>query len=147
MESLYNTIYFYKNYCEKNNLTSKTRTLIIFSPFCSVKMSVLSRFWIHLSVFPNRFYIKINLIVQAFQLYNCLLTEIIMKRIIWHQRLIIFSPFCSVKKFDKIYLEILKDEFKILTERLFQGTKWRENYQCSHLWCQIILLIINSGER
>jgi hypothetical protein len=71
---------------EKNNLTSKTRTLIIFSPFCSVKKSVLSRFWIHISVFPNKLYIKIKLIVQAFQIYNYLLTEIIMKRIIWHQR-------------------------------------------------------------
>jgi hypothetical protein len=27
---------------------------------------------------------------------------------------------------------------------LFRGTKWRENYQCSRLWCQIILLIIQS---
>jgi hypothetical protein len=44
------------NHYEKNNLTSKTRTLIIFSPFCSVKKSVLSRFGIHLSVFPNKLY-------------------------------------------------------------------------------------------
>jgi hypothetical protein len=58
-------------------LTSKTRTLIIFSPFCSVKKSALSRFWIHLSVFPDNLYIKIKLIVQAFQIYNYLLTEII----------------------------------------------------------------------
>jgi hypothetical protein len=53
---------------------------------CSVKKSVLSRFWIHLSVFPNKLHIKIKLIVQAFQIYNHLLTEIIIKRIIWHQR-------------------------------------------------------------
>jgi hypothetical protein len=47
--------------------------------------SVLSRFWIHFSVFSNKLYIKIKLIVQAFQIYNYLLTEIIMKRIIWHR--------------------------------------------------------------
>jgi hypothetical protein len=147
-------------------LTSKTRTLIIFSPFCSVKKSVLSRFWIHLSVFRNKLYvyfeilkdefkfltgrtfsrnkmarklsvfsslisnysfnnnfcqkiiiyleslynklyfdikfvkifilyrfkkkidicIKIKLFLNTFQIYNYLLTEISIKRIIWHQR-------------------------------------------------------------
>jgi hypothetical protein len=50
------------------------------------KKSVLSRSWIHFAVFPNKLYIKIKLIVQAFQIYNYLLTEIIIKRIIWHQR-------------------------------------------------------------
>jgi hypothetical protein len=47
------------------NSRSNTRTLIIFSPFCSVKKSVLSRIWIHLSVFPNKLYINIKPIVQA----------------------------------------------------------------------------------
>ena len=92
------TVKFIWKYWKMNSKSWQDRTLIIFSPFCSVKKSVLSRFLIHLSVFPNWFYIKIKLIVQACQLYNCLLTEIIMKRIIWHQRLIIFLPFCSVKK-------------------------------------------------
>jgi hypothetical protein len=31
---------------------------------------------------------------------------------------------------------------KFWQDGLFHGTKWRENYQCSRLWCQIILLII-----
>jgi hypothetical protein len=30
---------------------------------------------------------------------------------------------------------------------LFHGTKWREHYQCSRLWYQIILLIIVSVKR
>jgi hypothetical protein len=38
-----------------------------------------------------------------------------------------------VFRLNKIYLEILKDEFKILTGRTFSRTKWRENYQCSRL--------------
>ena len=99
--------------------------LIIFSPFCSLKKSVLSRFWIHLLVFPNRFYIKIKLIVQAFQLYNCLLTEIIMKRIIWHQRLIIFSPFCSAKKsvlsIFWIHLSVFPDKLYIKIKLIVQA--------------------------
>ena len=102
-------------------MTSKTRTLIIFSPFCSVKKSVLSIFWIHLSVFRNKLYIKIKLIVQAFQIYNYLLTEMIINltskntdnflaidmkspsfqyfeflscQYFYPRTLIIFSPFC-----------------------------------------------------
>jgi hypothetical protein len=158
-------------------LTSKTRTLIIFTPFCSVKKgnyifgklvqyallwykvyfgilkdefkfltgrtfsrnkmarssvkkSVLSRFWIHLSVFRNKLYIKIKPIVQAFQIYNYLLTEIIIKRIIWHQRR-------DIKFISKYW----KMNSKSWQDGLFHGTKWRENDQCSRLWCQIILLI------
>jgi hypothetical protein len=32
-------------------------------------------------------------------------------------------------------------------DRLFHRTKWWENYQCSRLWCFIILLIIISVKR
>jgi hypothetical protein len=39
-----------------------------------------------LLLFPNKLYIKIKLIVQDFQIYNHLLSEIIIKRIISHQR-------------------------------------------------------------
>jgi hypothetical protein len=84
LESLYSKPYFDIKFIWKYwKMNSKSW---IFSPFCSVKKSVLSRFWIHLSVFPNKPYIKIKLIVLAFQIYNYLLKEIIMKRIIWHQR-------------------------------------------------------------
>ena len=54
-----------------HRLKAKTSTLIIFSifsPFCSVKKSVLSRFWIHLSVFPNKLYIKCYIFVSTLQI-------------------------------------------------------------------------------
>jgi hypothetical protein len=36
---------------------------------------------------------------------------------------------------------------KYWQDRLFHGTKWRENYQCSRFLCQIILLMIISVKR
>jgi hypothetical protein len=95
-----------------NNFTSKKRTLIIFSPFCSVKKSVLSRFWIHLSVFRNKLNIKIKLIDNKL--------------------------YFDIKFISKYW----KMNSKSWQDGLFHGTKWRENYQCSLLWCEIILLII-----
>jgi hypothetical protein len=113
LESLYNKLYFDIKFISKYwKMNSKSWQDGLFHGTkwrenyqCSLlwwKKSVLSRFWIHLSVFRNKFNIKIKLIVQAFQIYNYLLTEIIIKR---------------------IYFEILKDEFKILTGRTFSRNK------------------------
>ena len=50
--------------------------------------------------------------------------------------------------YNKLYFDIRfiwkywKMNSKFWQDGLFHGTKWRENYQCSHLWCQIILFII-----
>ena len=44
----------------------------------------------------------------------------------------------------KFISEYWKMNSKSWQDGLFHGTKWRENYQCSRLWCQIILLIIIS---
>jgi membrane protein implicated in regulation of membrane protease activity len=145
--------------------------------------------------------------------YQCsrLWCQIILFIIISVKRYYIFGKLVEyVLSWYKVYLEILKDEFKILTGRtfsrnkmarklsvfsslmsdysfhnnfcqkiiiylkslynkrycdmrfiwkywkmnskswqvgLFHGTKWRENYQCSRLWCQIILFIIISVKR
>ena len=52
--------------------------------------------------------------------------------------------------YNKLYFDIKfiwkywKMNSKSWQDGLFRGTKWRENYQCSRLWCQIILFIIIS---
>jgi hypothetical protein len=118
-------------------------------------------------------YLESLLIVQAFQIYNYLLTEIIMKRIISHQwrEHWLFSRhfvpwkslFCQDFEFifhcqkiiiyleslyNKLYFDIKfiskywKMNSKSWQDELFHGTKWQEIYQCSLLWCEIILFII-----
>jgi hypothetical protein len=53
--------------------------------------------------------------------------------------------------YNKLYFDMKfiwkywKMNSKSWQDGLFHGTKWRENYQCSRLWCQIILLMIISG--
>jgi hypothetical protein len=47
----------------------------------------------------------------------------------------------------KFISEYWKMNSKSWQDGLFHGTKWRENYQCSRLWCQIILLMIISVKR
>jgi hypothetical protein len=47
----------------------------------------------------------------------------------------------------KFISEYWKMNSKSWQDGLFHGTKLRENYQCSRLWCQIILLMIISVKR
>jgi hypothetical protein len=55
--------------------------------------------------------------------------------------------------YNKLYFDITfiwkywKMNSKSWQDGLFHRTKWRENYQCSRLWCQIILLIIISVKK
>jgi hypothetical protein len=62
------------------------------------------------------------------------------------QRIIIYLE----SLYNKLYFDIKfiwkywKMNSKSWQDGLFNETKWRENYQCSRLWCHIILLIIIS---
>jgi hypothetical protein len=87
--------------------------------------------------------IKIKLFLHTFQIYNHLLTEIIIKRIIWHhsfnnnfcQKIIIYLEILYNKLyFDiKFISEYWKMNSKSWQDGLFHGTKWRENDQCSRV--------------
>jgi hypothetical protein len=82
LESLYNTFYFDMKFIWKYwKMNSKSWQDGLFHGTKWRENYQCSRLWCQIIL-----YIKIKLIVQAFQIYNYLLTEIIMKRIIWHQR-------------------------------------------------------------
>jgi hypothetical protein len=65
------------------------------------------------------------------------------------QKIIIYLE----RLYNKLYFDIKfiskywKMNSKSWQDGFFHGTKWRENYQCSRLWCEIILLMIISVKR
>ena len=73
----------------------------------------------------------------------------IIRLIIICQKIIIYLE----SLYNKLYFDIKfiwkywKMNSKSWQDGLFHGTKWRENYQCSDIWCQIILFIIISIKR
>ena len=117
LESLYNTLYFdIKFISEILKDEFKILTGRTFSRNkMARKLSVFSSLMSNYS-FNNNFCQKIIMYVES--LYNRLYFDI------------------------KIISKYWKMNSKSWQDGLFQGTKWRENYQCSRLWCQIILLII-----
>ena len=121
VESLYNKVYFDIKYIWNiERWIPNLDRSDFFTEQNGEKLSVFSS-WMPNYSFHNNFCQKIIMYVES--LYNKLYFDI---KFIW---------------------KYWKMNSKSWQDGLFHGIKWRANYQCSRLWCQIILFIIISVKR
>jgi hypothetical protein len=131
----------------RNKMARKLSALFWYKVYLEIPRTSLEILKDEFKILTGRTFSR-NKMARKLSVFSSLMSNYSFHYIVCQKIIIYLESLYNKRYFDiKFIWKYRKMNSKSWQDGLFHWTKWRENYQCSRLWCQIILFIILSVKR